>query len=49
MGIGPSPAIKNLLKKNNLKLDDIGLFDVSFKSLVSLLVELKIRLFNLIF
>lgn len=29
MGIGPSPAIKNLLKKNQLTVDQIDLFDVS--------------------
>lgn len=29
MGIGPSPAIKNLLKKNNLKLADIDLFEIN--------------------
>lgn len=30
MGIGPSPAISNLLKKNNLSIDKIDIFDVSF-------------------
>lgn len=29
MGIGPSPAIKGLLKKNNLKLEDIDLFEIN--------------------
>jgi len=29
MGIGPSPAIRNLLKKNNLTVDNIDLFDVN--------------------
>ena len=33
MGIGPSPAIRNLLKKNNLTVDNIDLFDVSSKFL----------------
>lgn len=29
MGIGPSPAIKKLLEKNNLKLDDIDLVEIN--------------------
>lgn len=29
MGIGPSPAIKNLLRKNNLALSDIDLFEIN--------------------
>ena len=29
MGIGPSPAIKGLLKKNNMKLEDIDLFEIN--------------------
>lgn len=30
MGIGPVPAIQNVLKATNLKLDDIDLFEVNF-------------------
>jgi acetyl-CoA C-acetyltransferase/acetyl-CoA acyltransferase 2 len=29
MGIGPVPAIKNLLKKQNLNIDDIDLFEIN--------------------
>jgi acetyl-CoA acyltransferase len=29
MGIGPIPAIKLLLKKSNLKIEDIGLFEIN--------------------
>lgn len=29
MGIGPSPAIKNLLKRNNLKVSEIDLFEIN--------------------
>lgn len=29
MGIGPSPAIKKLLEKNNLKMTDIDLFEIN--------------------
>jgi len=29
MGIGPSPAIKALLAKNNLKMDQIDLFEIN--------------------
>ena len=29
MGIGPVPAIKNLLRKNQLKIDDIDLFEIN--------------------
>lgn len=29
MGIGPSPAIKKLLEKNNLKMSDIDLFEIN--------------------
>lgn len=29
MGIGPSPAIKKLLEKNNLKMNDIDLFEIN--------------------
>jgi acetyl-CoA acyltransferase 2 len=29
MGIGPVPAIKNLLSKNNLKISDIDLFEIN--------------------
>ncbi len=29
MGIGPSPAIKNLMKRNNLNFNDIDLFEIN--------------------
>jgi acetyl-CoA C-acetyltransferase len=29
MGIGPVPAIENLLKKTGLKVEDIGLFELN--------------------
>ncbi|MFX0070800.1 MAG: thiolase family protein [Candidatus Hermodarchaeota archaeon] len=29
MGLGPIPAIRNLLKKNNLKLSDIDIFEIN--------------------
>lgn len=34
MGIGPSPAIKNLLKATGKTLNDIDLIDVSFRGMI---------------
>lgn len=41
MGIGPAPAIKTVLERANLKLDDVGLFEINEAFACQVLAVLK--------